>query len=374
MRFKYAKLLANLGNAVDALCPPGPAAAEVTALAKGEGRVALTAAGIEFVAEEVNDVQARWARLEVQPIEGRPRAGSSTRQSLVRGTPTIETDYLNGEISLLGRLHGVPTPINDALCELSDRHVRERRGPGTLPAEEVLARVRAGHYVDGPVRRRGRRRDRCPRCGASSRHWSRSPRPRATWTAPRRRPRCVPRCCRPRPPSSAAVLDARGRARPVARIGGTAPRALLLGHVDTVIAHEAHGPMRRDGERLYGPGTADMKGGVVLALGVARALAGRAGLRRAPPAAGHRRGVAHGPVRPRGAVRRLRRLPVLRGRRADARARRGSSCAARPPERCASPSGARLLRLGARPRRNALLGLAGLAGELAGGTTHGRTA
>ena len=49
--------------------------------------MALTAAGIEFVAEEVNDVQARWARLEVQPIEGRPRAGSSTRQSLVRERP-----------------------------------------------------------------------------------------------------------------------------------------------------------------------------------------------------------------------------------------------------------------------------------------------
>jgi glutamate carboxypeptidase len=40
-----------------------------------------------------------------------------------------------------------------------------------------------------------------------------------------------------------------------------------------VIAHEAHGPLRREGERLYGPGTADMKGGVVLALGVARELA-----------------------------------------------------------------------------------------------------
>jgi glutamate carboxypeptidase len=43
--------------------------------------------------------------------------------------------------------------------------------------------------------------------------------------------------------------------------------------VDTVVAHESHTPLRRDGDRLYGPGTCDMKGGVVLALGVARALA-----------------------------------------------------------------------------------------------------
>lgn len=62
----------------------------------------------------------------------------------------------------------------------------------------------------------------------------------------------------------------------VATIAGTGSgRMLLLGHVDTVIAHDSHAPMRRDGDRLYGPGTADMKGGVVLSLGLARELAQR---------------------------------------------------------------------------------------------------
>ncbi|MBV9118079.1 MAG: 2-dehydropantoate 2-reductase [Acetobacteraceae bacterium] len=153
MRFKYAKLINNLLNAVDAIVEPGPQGDELTRLAQEEGRAALSAAGIEFVAEEVNDVIGRWRRLDVQPIEGRPRAGSSTRQSLARGAPTLETDYLNGEISLIGRLHGVPTPVNAALGELSERHLRERRPPQSVPAEEVLARARAGHYADGPVRR-----------------------------------------------------------------------------------------------------------------------------------------------------------------------------------------------------------------------------
>jgi glutamate carboxypeptidase len=62
----------------------------------------------------------------------------------------------------------------------------------------------------------------------------------------------------------------------VARVAGAGERRImLLGHVDTVIGHHAHASLRRDGERLYGAGTADMKGGVVLALGTARALAAR---------------------------------------------------------------------------------------------------
>jgi glutamate carboxypeptidase len=55
--------------------------------------------------------------------------------------------------------------------------------------------------------------------------------------------------------------------------GSGTRRLLLLGHLDTVVAHDAHRPLQREGDRLLGPGAVDMKGGVVLALGVLRALA-----------------------------------------------------------------------------------------------------
>ncbi len=60
----------------------------------------------------------------------------------------------------------------------------------------------------------------------------------------------------------------------VARVSGTGcGRILLLGHVDTVVAHAEHRPLRREGDTWRGSGTVDMKGGVALALGLARWLA-----------------------------------------------------------------------------------------------------
>ena len=55
--------------------------------------------------------------------------------------------------------------------------------------------------------------------------------------------------------------------------GGGGRRLLLLGHLDTVVSHGEHRAAHQEGERLYGSGTADMKGGVALALAVARACA-----------------------------------------------------------------------------------------------------
>jgi glutamate carboxypeptidase len=62
----------------------------------------------------------------------------------------------------------------------------------------------------------------------------------------------------------------------VARLHGTGTgKALLVGHVDTVVAHEEHRPLQRVGEQLLGSGSVDMKGGDILAIGALRAFATR---------------------------------------------------------------------------------------------------
>ena len=58
-----------------------------------------------------------------------------------------------------------------------------------------------------------------------------------------------------------------------ARIAGNGPPVLLLGHFDTVwpIGTLDRMPLRRDGDRLYGPGTFDMKAGIALAIAAIQA-------------------------------------------------------------------------------------------------------
>ena len=64
----------------------------------------------------------------------------------------------------------------------------------------------------------------------------------------------------------------------LARVRGTGEkRVVLIGHVDTVVAHENHRPLKRAGNRLSGSGTVDMKGGVALSLALLEVLAGHPG-------------------------------------------------------------------------------------------------
>jgi len=142
MRWKHGKLLANLANAIEAVCGlmRGEVSKELRHRARAEGTAVLEAAGIAYAG---NDENARFRADQVQivKINGNERGGGSSWQSLTRGTGSIEADYLNGEIVLLGRELGVPTPVNEVLQRLANQAAAERRAPGSLSPAEVLALV-----------------------------------------------------------------------------------------------------------------------------------------------------------------------------------------------------------------------------------------
>ena len=140
MRWKHRKLVMNLGNAVEALLPAGPEQDEISRRAEEEGEACLRAAGVAFASRE-EDRTRRGNLMRLQPIKGSARPGGSTWQSLVRGAETVEVDYLNGEIVMLGRLHGFPTPVNAALQRLGNRWAAERRQPETLDPREFEREV-----------------------------------------------------------------------------------------------------------------------------------------------------------------------------------------------------------------------------------------
>ncbi len=136
-RWQYAKLLHNLGTALEALSGPvdGAQGRALQASVRAEGEAVLDAARIARASAE-EQKEARGDKVTLVPLDGAPRGGSSW-QSLARGTGTIEADYLNGEIVLLGRLHGVPTPLNELLQHLAGRFAREHRPAGSLPVAEL---------------------------------------------------------------------------------------------------------------------------------------------------------------------------------------------------------------------------------------------
>jgi 2-dehydropantoate 2-reductase len=140
MRWKYGKLLANLANAIEALSGYR-AVREADGLrrrARVEGTAVLGAAGIGYASEQ-DSAAARRDRVQIVPVNGTERTGGSSWQSLTRGTGSIEADFLNGEIVLLGREHGVPTPVNEVLQRLANQAARQRRAPGSISPAEIMA-------------------------------------------------------------------------------------------------------------------------------------------------------------------------------------------------------------------------------------------
>lgn len=139
MAAKRAKLLRNLLNAADAALGDRDAARPFVAAARAEGERVLRAAGLAFTDDAA--FRARHAALsEEREVPGTGRGGSSTWQSLQRGTG-VEAAYLNGEVCLLGRLHGVPTPVNAALLAAVTGLAARGGRPGDVTPDDLRAEV-----------------------------------------------------------------------------------------------------------------------------------------------------------------------------------------------------------------------------------------
>ena len=137
MRWKYRKLISNLANAPQAICGTDAGFGELARRAMEEGESVLAVAGIEVVSVE-EDVARRADHLTMRPAAGARWQGGSSWQSLARGTGAIESDFLNGEIVLLGRQVGVATPVNALLARVAGQVASEGRAPGAFTEGELL--------------------------------------------------------------------------------------------------------------------------------------------------------------------------------------------------------------------------------------------
>jgi 2-dehydropantoate 2-reductase len=142
MQSKYGKLIENQGNIVRAALGYEVDHKPFDEALRDEARGVLKAAGIAWV-DIGGGSDRRKGVMELGEVAGTTRGGDSSSQSLLRGTGSLETDYLNGEVALLGRLHGVPTPASDFVCRLARRILRDKLKPGDITIEE-FARGLAG--------------------------------------------------------------------------------------------------------------------------------------------------------------------------------------------------------------------------------------
>ena len=141
MRWKHEKLLINVGSALAGVFGPGADTAAIRERLVAETRAVLVATGIDLPTPEEALRLNRQPRYDWAQIEGAPPFASSLWQGIQRGLRSAETDYINGEVALLGATHGVETPYNRALNLLANRCAREGTPPGTVTTADLEALV-----------------------------------------------------------------------------------------------------------------------------------------------------------------------------------------------------------------------------------------
>jgi 2-dehydropantoate 2-reductase len=134
---KWGKLLSNVLNALEVLCGPSALGDELADRVRREAVACLSAHGVD-VARATFLADERSTLVHYHTIGSNRRVGSSSWQSVLRGTGNVETDYLNGEIVALGQRYAIATPVNELLQRRTNEMARLRRTPGSIPIIELL--------------------------------------------------------------------------------------------------------------------------------------------------------------------------------------------------------------------------------------------
>jgi 2-dehydropantoate 2-reductase len=112
---KAAKLLGNVGNGLDLFVGDDESRARARALLREEAAGVLEVAGAPL--PPGGDLDRGAVDFRVLPVAGHVGGRLSTWQSFARGTSS-EVDYLNGEVVLIARRHGLEAPLNAAVQRL----------------------------------------------------------------------------------------------------------------------------------------------------------------------------------------------------------------------------------------------------------------
>jgi 2-dehydropantoate 2-reductase len=113
-----------------------------------EGARVLRAAGIAYagppglgpIEDRIRELRDRNVAPCV-PVDEVYTGRSSLWQDLYHRRGAVEAEALNGEIVRLGRQHGVPTPYNSLLLDLSTAMAVAREQPGKYTVQQLWERI-----------------------------------------------------------------------------------------------------------------------------------------------------------------------------------------------------------------------------------------
>ncbi len=142
-RWKAEKLIYNVRNVVELFAAEPEEAARVGEALSAEAKAVLTAAGFDPARPEERKVSTDGWTVSRDPTNP---GGQSTWQSFTRGASS-EVDFLNGEIALLARLHGLDAPWNAAAQRAAAELASRGGAPGAIGLDRLVSLAQPGGAV-----------------------------------------------------------------------------------------------------------------------------------------------------------------------------------------------------------------------------------